>query len=223
MSDRAEVLDSVRRNLAAAGSPCEEVLPDINREHLGSDKEELARRLQKECEAVSTSVHLLHDVEHAARTLNELASERKVAKLAVSHDPLARAISAQAIGAHDVVAPDADKAEIEQSDMGLSGARMAIAEHGTFVLVPDDDGCRLVSLLPPQHVIAISKDQILGTLAEALQQLVATGSDSPPANVTFVSGPSRTADIEQNLVTGIHGPAQLDIFLIDDTRGLTSQ
>ena len=220
MSERDDILSTIRRNLAAAGDPYEESLPDISRSRLDGDREVLVRRLVEECEAVSTVVHLVHDLAHAARVLEELLNSRNISRLAVSQDPLARELSSRVLGNHEVIDSHADLAEIERTDMGLTGARMAIAEHGTFVLVPDDDHCRLVSLLPPQHVIALPLNRLLGTLAEALEQLSEGGPMEIPSNVTFVSGPSRTADIEQTLVTGIHGPAQLDILLVEDGGGL---
>ena len=98
--------------------------------------------------------------------------------------------------------------------MGLTGVRLAIAEHGTLMLAPEDDHGRLAALLPPHHVAVVRESELVGTLAEAIDHL---GSEPQPATITFVSGPSRTADIEQTLVIGIHGPALLDILLIEDT------
>ena len=85
-----------------------------------------------------------------------------------------------------------------------------------LVLAAEDDRSRFAALLPPHHVAILSERRILGTLAEALAKL---GEGPLPADVTFVSGPSRTADIEQILVIGIHGPTRLDILLVADETG----
>lgn len=222
MNARQEILESVRQHLARDTNPHTTQLPNIDRESLGNNTNELVERLHKECEAVGTSLHLLRDIEHASTVLDDLVQSREVQRLAISHDSLVRSISSRVIGNHDVIDAGAARSEIEQVDLGISTARLAIAEHGTFVLVPEDDDGRLVALLPPQHIIVLPVDRIVGTLAEALQHLASTHQGTTPPNVTFVSGPSRTADIEQTLVTGIHGPAPLDIFLIEDTENTTS-
>ena len=66
------------------------------------------------------------------------------------------------------------------------------------------------SLLPAQHVAIVPRDKIFGTLDDFFAGYAA----APPTNFTIITGPSRTADIELNLVIGVHGPERLDIIVI---------
>ena len=216
MNDRDAILHAVREALDSTGIPSGEVaLPDPSRAGLSLTHEQMVGRFIEEVEAVSGRVHRVVDIDAGARQLESLIRGGKIASLVVSHHPLARAISSRVIGKHLVVDPEDDRDAIAEADMGLTGVRLAIAEHGTLMLAPEDDHGRLAALLPPHHVAVVRESELVGTLAEAIEHL---GIDPQPATITFVSGPSRTADIEQTLVIGIHGPALLDIVLIEDIQ-----
>ncbi|RMH04258.1 MAG: hypothetical protein D6702_03595 [Planctomycetota bacterium] len=108
-----------------------------------------------------------------------------------------------------------DRAALLAADAGLSCAQYGIAETGTLVLVGDEERHRLVSLVPPRHVCLLRRDRILPTLGSALARLGGADPAAMSRLVTFVTGPSRTADIELELVLGVHGPRELRILLID--------
>jgi L-lactate dehydrogenase complex protein LldG len=107
------------------------------------------------------------------------------------------------------VAPGAD--EIFAFDVGISTAQAAIAETGTLVLDSARERNRLVSLVPPVHIAIVDASSIFQTLGEALAFIHQDGSISPA--VTFITGPSRTADIELTLAIGVHGPQQLYVIV----------
>ncbi len=179
----------------------------------GSLDDEL-KRASEEVEAVAGRVHRVPDLDAAARAFSGLIDAGRIDRLAVSRDPMARAVSARVVGRHEVIDPEGQRDRIAEADMGLTGARLGIAEHGTLMLLPEEDHGRLAALLPPHHVAILGVSDLVGTLAEALETLEI---EAQPATVTFVSGPSRTADIEQTLVSGIHGPAHLDILLVEES------
>ncbi|HZN40001.1 MAG TPA: lactate utilization protein [Planctomycetota bacterium] len=106
--------------------------------------------------------------------------------------------------------PDASREELFTADLGVTAAQWAIAETGTLVLVGDEERHRLASLLPPVHIALLPHSRILGNLGEALKTLARPLS---PA-VTFITGPSRTADIELQLVIGVHGPRELHVVVV---------
>jgi L-lactate dehydrogenase complex protein LldG len=108
----------------------------------------------------------------------------------------------------------ADKQEIFRFDVGISTAQAAIAETGTLVLDATQERHRLVSLVPPVHIALVKASHIKQTLGETLDQLRNGGSEVSRA-VTFITGPSRTADIELTLAIGVHGPQEL--YVIIDT------
>ncbi len=108
-----------------------------------------------------------------------------------------------------------DRAALLEADAGLSTAQFGVAETGTLVLVGDDERHRLVSLVPPLHVALLRRDRILPTLGAALATLQREDPAAMSRVTTFVTGPSRTADIELQLVLGVHGPRALRVVLTD--------
>lgn len=103
-----------------------------------------------------------------------------------------------------------------RAGIGLTGVDYALAETGSLVLVARPGQPRSVSLLPPVHIALIRPEQIIRGFDELFELLradfEATGVKSA---VTFITGPSRTADIELTLVVGVHGPQQLHAVLVD--------
>lgn len=100
-----------------------------------------------------------------------------------------------------------------ETQAGLTGALCAIAETGTLLLAGGEATPLTASLVPPLHLVILSAAQIVPTLEAALALPEVKTS---PA-LTLISGPSRTADIEMALTIGVHGPAELHVFLIDDS------
>ncbi|MGH7849322.1 MAG: LutC/YkgG family protein [Thermodesulfobacteriota bacterium] len=110
-----------------------------------------------------------------------------------------------------------DKNDIAEAGIGITGADYAIADTGTLVLLTDEDRPRSVSLLPPVHLAIIRKSYIVIDIKELfiiLKQRLDAGHD-PPSCMTFITGPSRTADIELNLTLGVHGPKELYVIITD--------
>jgi L-lactate dehydrogenase complex protein LldG len=101
--------------------------------------------------------------------------------------------------------------DIFDYDVGISTAQAAIAETGTLVLDSARERHRLVSLVPPVHIAIVDASSIFQTLAEALAFIHRNGDISPA--VTFITGPSRTADIELTLAIGVHGPQELFVIV----------
>ena len=100
--------------------------------------------------------------------------------------------------------------DIFSFDVGISTAQAAIAETGTLVLDSSCERHRLVSLVPPVHIAIVNASSIVETLGDALALL--QQKEISPA-ITFITGPSRTADIELTLAIGVHGPQQLYVIV----------
>ena len=100
--------------------------------------------------------------------------------------------------------------ELDHLDAVLTGAAVAIAETGTFVLdsAATDQGRRVVTLVPDHHVCVIRAADVVASVPEAVARL------DPTRPLTFVSGPSATSDIELDRVEGVHGPRRLDVVLV---------
>ncbi len=107
------------------------------------------------------------------------------------------------------------KQALIETGAGVTTADYAIADTGTLVLVSGGEQHRLISLVPPLHVCILKQSNILANLAELISR-VNDGPYSrqrPPLVMTFVTGPSRTADIELTLTMGVHGPRELHVVI----------
>lgn len=103
-------------------------------------------------------------------------------------------------------------------DAGVTAAQYGIAETGTLVLVSEAERHRNISLVPPVHIAVLRAREIRSTLGEALRD-VHEAPRGLSRTVTFVTGPSRTADIELTLALGVHGPQELHVIIIGEGEG----
>jgi iron-sulfur cluster protein len=106
--------------------------------------------------------------------------------------------------------------------VGISGANMAIAETGTIVLVTNEGNADLTTTLPPVHIALFGMDKIVATLDDAvavLRMLPRSGTGQIMTSyVNWITGPSRSADIEQSLTIGVHGPREMHCVILDNGR-----
>ena len=111
------------------------------------------------------------------------------------------------------------------ADVGISGANVAVADTGSLVLVENEGNGRLVTTLPRVHIALLGVEKIVPTLEDAtsiLQLLPRSGTGQRLTSyVSYITGPSRTADIELTLATGVHGPEEVHIVLLDNGRMAT--
>jgi len=106
--------------------------------------------------------------------------------------------------------------EIGKADVGLSACDFGIASTGTVVEVTTDDAHRLGSSLPRVHIAFLPAKEIVRTLEDSIPRLRRIYRDNPKScNITFISGPSRTADIEMKLFLGVHGPQESHVIVCD--------
>jgi L-lactate dehydrogenase complex protein LldG len=99
--------------------------------------------------------------------------------------------------------------------VGITGAFAAIAETGTLMLLSGPDTPATVSLLPETHIALVPVARIVASMEDAFALLRAERGELPRA-VNFISGPSRTGDIEQTIVLGAHGPCRVHLILIGE-------
>lgn len=106
----------------------------------------------------------------------------------------------------------------EDAGMGLSEMDLGVAETGSLAGDCTSLESRLVSTLPPVHVVLMPASNIVATPGEAIERYY-SGSGRAPGYLSFISGPSRTADIERVLTIGVHGPERLYCILVDEEGG----
>lgn len=109
---------------------------------------------------------------------------------------------------------DALKRQLFAADLGITGADWLIAETGSVVLLSRPDQPRSVSLLPCVHIAIAESQRILPDLYDLFE--VCSPADLT-ANLTIITGPSKTGDIEMKLVTGVHGPEQVHVIVVRET------
>ncbi|GBD35118.1 Lactate utilization protein C [bacterium HR36] len=95
-------------------------------------------------------------------------------------------------------------------DAGITGVDALIAETGTIVLAASPQRPRSLSLLPPLYIALARADQIVPDLFDWFG---ASSPATPPSAFTFITGPSKTGDIELTLVTGVHGPGEVHVIV----------
>jgi L-lactate dehydrogenase complex protein LldF len=108
------------------------------------------------------------------------------------------------------------------ASVGISGANIAIAETGTIVLVTNEGNADLTTTLPPVHIAVFGIDKLVATMEDAvaiLRMLPRSGTGQLMSSyVNWITGPSRSADIEQSLTIGVHGPREMHCVLLDNGR-----
>jgi L-lactate dehydrogenase complex protein LldG len=99
--------------------------------------------------------------------------------------------------------------------VGITGAFCAIAENGTLMLLSGEDSHATTSLLPDTHIAVVPASRVVHAMEDGWD-LLRKERGNMPRQVNFVSGPSRTADIEMTLVMGVHGPFRVHVVVISD-------
>ncbi len=98
----------------------------------------------------------------------------------------------------------------------LSHAFAAIAETGTLALVSGAENPTTLNFLPDNHIVVVSAGDLAGSTEEAIDKLrVRYGKDGMPRTLNLITGPSRSADIEQTLILGAHGPRKLHVIIVE--------
>ena len=106
-------------------------------------------------------------------------------------------------------------AAIESDRVSVTSAFAAIAETGTLMLRSGPEHPSTLNFVPATHIVVLPSDRIVGALEDALDRLRADGA-ALPATVNLITGPSRSADIEQTILLGAHGPQRLMIVVVGD-------
>jgi L-lactate dehydrogenase complex protein LldG len=107
-----------------------------------------------------------------------------------------------------------DVRELESCDVGISQCEALIAQTGSVLVSSRSSGGRALSILPPHHLVLARRDQLVPDLPTAFALLKSKYQSDYPSLISFITGPSRTGDIERILVLGAHGPRKLTILCL---------
>lgn len=166
-------------------------------------------------EAVSGNCMIVADESEAASSLKQVIELNKLQRIAVSESPIVGRLMRQVDGNAEMLSNSAPEALFD-CDAGITSVQWAIAETGTLVLESKSERHRLVSLIPPMHIAIVEAGRIRRTMSEVLAAVSTAGELS--RTVTFITGPSRTSDIELTLAIGVHGPGKLHVILIENVK-----
>ena len=210
---RREILADIRRHLAES-APFDAVrlpphTPPSAVRPVSSQLTPLVR-FKRALEAVGGHWIIVKDEADAAVELQVILKLQGAQHIAVTDAPLVGRVR-ENVEMDVVWLENADKAALFACDAGLTGVQYGIAETGTLVLESHRERHRLASLVPPVHIALLEAANIRQTLGEVLALLEKDLSRT----VTFITGPSRTSDIELTLAIGVHGPAELYVIVIE--------
>ena len=105
--------------------------------------------------------------------------------------------------------------DLKNADVALTGCEALVARTGSIVLSAAQNNGRTASVYAPVHICIAHSDQLVWDIKDAWKNLQEKYGEQLPSFITLASGPSRTADIEKTLVTGVHGPKEVFCFLVD--------
>lgn len=225
-----EIFASIRQNLATSAPfdavHAEHRMPQQNAESLAREKSfvenapivstvlpapDLIESFRENLSSIGGNCQVVENKTEAAAEIKKIIDKLNAKKIAVSNSPVIIQIK-NSFQTDALILENASAGELFDCDLGITGAQYGIAETGTLVLESEREFNRLASLVPPVHVCILESKNIRRGLGEVLEILEKDLSRA----VTFITGPSRTSDIELTLAIGVHGPAELYVVLIEE-------
>ncbi len=215
---RAEILASIRRSLRRRAA----LEPSIQRmldERIGRHEAHVSPKIDDDplehfvtkLQGVAGSVAKVSKLEDVPKAVTQyLSSQSLPLEVVMANDPGLDGLSwPQALRVERRVAHREDRTSVTAAFAG-------IAETGTLVLLSDAQSPTTLNFLPDVHVVVLRREQIVRRIEDVWQRLRDEVAGMP-RTVNFITGPSRTADIEQTIQLGAHGPRSLHVILIEDT------
>ncbi len=214
MISRGIILQNIR---TALGRTKGQAPPPLARATLRipiSDRSLHTQRFVDSFEKLAGKAFVVRDAAQVVATLSEILEAKRVV---ASNAPFLQTCGIT--GLPQVQSGFTDRAALREAcaaaDIGITSADYALAETGTFVMLSSPQEARMVSLLPPVHIAVIPRSRILANLDELLAVLPLPAEQT--SSMVLITGPSRTADIEQILVRGVHGPGEIYAVIVDET------
>jgi len=200
--------------------PPDEPAPAVDESlmRLASAEDDLPALFAERAADVGLKVHRVSSNGAAAKVV-ALLDELGASRLACHAGATGEAIGlSEALGDRfTFIEPDAEGlGPCYDSDAGISDVHAALAETGTLICCAGRDRPRATSLVPPNHLALVRASDILPDMIDYWARLKGIPGRDLPSSQAFITGPSKTADIEGELVTGVHGPGRVDVVLIED-------
>ncbi len=164
-------------------------------------------------------VYRVKDNSDLIETLMRVLKEESITELAASDDRILASLTPDSLS--DVSLKRRTDFEdiftfkeylFNKADAGITGADFAVAESGTLIISHNTEKPRLVSLAPAIHIAVVKLENLLPVYEMAIEKIY---ENEKPSQVTFITGPSMTADIQATPFRGMHGPKKLIVFLVE--------
>jgi L-lactate utilization protein LutC len=185
-------------------------------------------RFTAECSAAGGQVHVVAGAEAAVATVVDVLRTRGLRKALLGRGryvdslPLLEQLRGGGIDTVpiDMLAPARNQEPFFGAEVGITGVSYLIAETGTVVVEARSGDPRSLSLLPPLHIAVAHHSQLLPDLFDLFERFTPTEANAKngpilSSCVTLITGPSKTGDIELRLVTGVHGPGEIHVVLVE--------
>jgi L-lactate dehydrogenase complex protein LldG len=181
-----------------------------------SDAGDRVNLFREKCAQLRTDFYTVNGTEQAMTALSVLREKHGWTVVGAHRHPLIDPL-VQALGLETLYVEERSGSKsLERCSVGITACDALIAQTGSILLTARSAGGRALSVLPPHHVVLATADQLLPDLPAAFELLFVKYGDNYPSFATFITGPSRTGDIERILVLGAHGPRDLTIILVGD-------
>lgn len=227
--DQNQVLADVRRALGRTVSVRPTPLEPFAESAAFADRFAVLAQFTREFTNVGGRIYRVYSSNEVSGIIAEICHATGGAKVALSgalslaethlcEQLNARGLSAFTTAEGGSAEHDQLVAQLAHCDAGVTAVDYAIAETGTIVLSSDEPNALLVSLLPTIHIALLRPSQISGSLADVIGKLNAerVGPGTSCRSVSFITGPSRTSDVELTLSIGVHGPKELHVIVVGE-------
>ena len=228
MSQTPAVLNDVKRALGRSETVIPTALPPFVDLTVGEPTADLLQRFIEEATALGCNAVCIESEEAIGETVLKICRTAEVSNIVISGTEIVSTL--RGFDKFDHYGIDRSYIEsltnaakkdlvkhLSSMHVGITGIDWAIAETGTIVITSDQDQELLTSLLPPIHIAVMKRSQIRESLTVVLEELGTQRMmrQPPSRSATFITGPSRTSDVELTLSIGVHGPKELHLLVIN--------
>ena len=163
---------------------------------------------------LKTEFKVVPNAAAAGAEIKRIADAGKWRRMAAHQTPLLAKIVAS-VGLDTLwTDPGYATKDLEPCDGGVTACEALVAQTGSVLVTTRSSGGRALSVLPPHHIVVATREQLVPDLSAAFELMRKKYDGNYPSTISFITGPSRTGDIERILVLGAHGPKQLTVLLV---------
>ncbi|HXZ90501.1 MAG TPA: lactate utilization protein [Candidatus Dormibacteraeota bacterium] len=189
------------------------------------DRESVASRFSAQVKLAAGRFERLSDLKGASAYITKIALARNAKRIVLSGDSISSELLNQIVQGPFEVTSYANASRddfyraLRLAEIGVSSVDLAVAETGTLIISTTDESNRLVTALPEVHVAIVPRSALVSSLKEAGPYLSDTiRNTTGPVTVSLISASSRTSDIADIVILGVHGPKELHVLLLDWER-----